>query len=120
MKALGSRIFLTPVEPEKLERKKDTSFGVKGGKEEYTLLWRVVSAGDGRDVIVEKGVARVPLSIKDGDVVLMALDDERLRQKWEKENFICNGERVIAELGWDPQFPTGNVLAIASGNGIEQ
>lgn len=124
MKVTGEQIVVVPVDPTQLERAKDSKgFGVKSnGKKEWTLLWRVVSVGDGLKQMSSTTGAFLtrPLPVQVGDVIIRRRCDEVCREEWEKEIFYFNGERAMVEIGMCPiEMPWGNVMVLVSRDGAE-
>jgi hypothetical protein len=59
LKARGSAIFITPVNLDDVQKKSTTSMGIEHRKKANTILWKIVSVGDGVDVPTAGGVVRV-------------------------------------------------------------
>jgi len=124
MKAVGELIIVVPVNPELLERDKDSrGFGVKNAKKTWSLQWRVVSVGYGDTIPsnkAEAGYVYRPLAFQVGDVILRRADDEACREEWEKEIFMFRGERAMSIIGrMSGTTDCGHVLALVSRNGVE-
>jgi hypothetical protein len=125
MKAVGELLFIVPVNPEQLERSKDNKvFGVKSnGKREWSILWRVVSVGEGDTIgkqSTEAGFVWRPLRFQVGDIILRLKCDEDCRDEWEKETFLFNGAKAMSIYGRIfGSAECGQVLALVSRNGVE-
>jgi hypothetical protein len=117
LNAVGRWIFVTPLNLDDMQKKVAKSdMGIEGKNkhQSHTLLWRVVSVGEGHALPtgVGQGWAIVPLRFKVGDVVMHDSADEAMREYWERSHFDVNGTPCIRFEAWSYEEPTGKVLGI--------
>lgn len=118
MKAQGNIIVLKPVDPSQLEKTKDSGFGAKKETTSNTIEWRVISVGQGFSLGMNPPVhVAIPFSV--GDVVLLRISDEHLREEWAKSNLTFNGAKAIFVHAVDSLHSDSLVLALISRNGVE-
>jgi hypothetical protein len=110
--ALRTNVFVTPVRPEQLEKKKDSS-AMMGIKKEaaktHDIAMRVVAAGEGQYLAGVDGFKLLPLSVAKGDVVMLFHSDDEIREEFERSTYIINGERCIAVEGWNFHQTSGAI-----------